>query len=73
MREEHVIHLCCPSCRSGLRIVDRDSVGTIAEGALEREGCGSIYPIVRSVPRFVPEGNYTASFGLEWTAHARTQ
>ena len=31
------------------------------------------YPVVRSIPRFVPEGNYTASFGIEWTRHARTQ
>jgi SAM-dependent methyltransferase len=73
MREEHIIHLNCPSCRSGLRIVDGGSGGAIVEGALECEGCGSIYPIVRSVPRFVPEENYTASFGFEWTAHARTQ
>jgi SAM-dependent methyltransferase len=73
MREEHIIHLCCPSCRSGLRIIDGGSGGVIAEGALECEGCGSTYPIVRSIPRFVPEENYTANFGLEWTAHARTQ
>ena len=73
MRKGHIVHLCCPSCRSGLRIVDGGSGGAIAEGVLECEGCGSKYPIVRSVPRFVPEENYTASFGLEWTAHARTQ
>jgi SAM-dependent methyltransferase len=73
MRKAHIVHLCCPSCRSGVRIVDDDSDDTIAEGALECEGCGSIYPIVRSVPRFVPEENYTANFGLEWTVHARTQ
>jgi SAM-dependent methyltransferase len=73
MLEKHIVHLCCPSCRSGLKIVDGDAVGAIAEGTLECEGCGSIYPIVRSVPRFVPEENYAASFGLEWTAHARTQ
>ncbi|TWB67373.1 Trm112p-like protein [Bradyrhizobium sacchari] len=73
MRTEHIVHLCCPSCRSGLTIVDGNSEGAITEGALECERCGSIYPIVRSVPRFVPEENYAASFGLEWTEHARTQ
>ena len=42
MREEHIIHLSCPSCRSGLRIVDGGSGGAIAEGALECEGCGLV-------------------------------
>ncbi|MFN8557770.1 MAG: class I SAM-dependent methyltransferase [Dehalococcoidia bacterium] len=42
-------------------------------GVLNCSGCGADYPIVRSIPRFVPMANYAANFGLEWNRHARTQ
>ena len=74
MREEHLVHLCCPDCRSALALVEgRSHGGRIDEGVLRCGGCGLRYPVVRSVPRFVPEENYASSFGVEWTIHARTQ
>jgi SAM-dependent methyltransferase len=73
VREDHVVHLCCPDCRSSLTLVGREAGPEIDEGALVCEGCGKRHPIVRGVPRFVPPDNYTASFGVEWTAHSRTQ
>lgn len=36
-------------------------------------GCGNTYPIIRSIPRFVPESNYTNSFGIEWNLYRTTQ
>lgn len=55
--------LRCPSCRGDLR---RD------EDVL-RCGCGASHPIVRGVPRFVPDDAYVGSFSFEWNTHDRTQ
>ncbi|WFN34982.1 class I SAM-dependent methyltransferase [Methanogenium sp. S4BF] len=35
------------------------------------EGCK--YPIVRNIPRFVTDDNYSSSFGLQWNAFRKTQ
>jgi uncharacterized protein YbaR (Trm112 family)/ubiquinone/menaquinone biosynthesis C-methylase UbiE len=69
MREEHLRHLCCPTCRSDLALTN----GNLTDGVLACSRCATTYPIVRGVPRFVPSDNYAASFGLEWSRHARTQ
>jgi SAM-dependent methyltransferase len=34
---------------------------------------GEHYPVLKGIPRFVPDEDYTASFGLEWTVHSLTQ
>lgn len=34
---------------------------------------GNIFPIVNGVPRFVPNDNYTASFGFQWNKFRKTQ
>lgn len=34
---------------------------------------GKQFPVVNSIPRFVPENNYAANFGLEWSVHHQTQ
>lgn len=75
MREHHVELLACPTCQAGLRIsaVECRVGPQIVAGTLTCVGCGRGYPIVRGIPRFVPARNYAASFGLEWTVHARTQ
>jgi SAM-dependent methyltransferase len=36
-------------------------------------GCAARYPIVRYVPRFVPDEGYVEGFGLQWNIHRRTQ
>jgi SAM-dependent methyltransferase len=68
-------YLCCPSCQGDLTLEEatRGAHSRIESGVLRCTGCSNKAPIVRSVPRFVPRGNYAASFGLEWTRHATTQ
>lgn len=54
----------CPHCRSDV----------IASGdALCCAHCGARYPLAGGIPRFVPRENYSASFGLQWNRHPRTQ
>jgi len=54
----------CPACRASLA----------GEAQALRCGqCGARYPVERDIPRFVPRENYSASFGLQWNRHARTQ
>jgi len=55
--------LACPQCKRRL-LLDRDAL---------RCECGNRYPIVRGVPRFVPDDAYVSSFSFEWNTHKRTQ
>jgi SAM-dependent methyltransferase len=34
---------------------------------------GESFPVVKGIPRFVPEDNYAAAFGLQWKTFTRTQ
>src|SRR5882672_841960 len=66
--------IVCPSCQHNLILeVDRETAGDIESGRLRCEGCVATYPIVRSVPRFVPGENYSSSFGFQWNRFRRTQ
>lgn len=74
MRESHLRHLRCPQCQASLELTEPvETNGRIETGRLRCATCHTTYPIVRFVPRFVPEVNYADSFGLEWNVHARTQ
>jgi SAM-dependent methyltransferase len=55
--------LACPTCKQRL-LLDRDQL---------RCECGTHYPIVRGVPRFVANDAYVRSFSFEWNTHSRTQ
>lgn len=68
MRKELLEILCCPACRGDLRLDGDGESGTLACTA-----CGAVYPIVRSIPRFVPAENYAGNFGLQWNRFPRTQ
>jgi SAM-dependent methyltransferase len=57
--------LVCTSCRSG-------SLKSSEKG-LQCSGCGTIFQVVRGVPRFVRNDDYAESFGYQWNVHARTQ
>jgi SAM-dependent methyltransferase len=77
MRERLLEWLVCPACESGLTLCDAvGRGGRIAEGALRCERCRALYPIVRGIPRMVPDGVGTAAaataerFGYEWTRFA---
>ncbi len=59
--------LTCPSCSVGLSLEGDGGEGeTISEGALRCTECGTSYPIVRGIPRFVGSGDYADSFGFQW-------
>src|SRR3981189_405747 len=57
--------LVCISCKTG--------VLSAQDNQLLCTNCGATFPIVRGVPRFVPDDGYAKSFGFQWTVHARTQ
>ena len=69
--------LRCPECRGVLALVPAQEPLTdttaIDDGSLRCVGCARSYPIVRGIPRFVGDGNYTGSFGYQWTKFSRTQ
>ena len=50
-----------------------------ASGEPLRDGGGAFgsstgtYPVVRGIPRFVPDDRYVGSFSFEWNTHSRTQ
>lgn len=76
MKYEYLDIMCCPLCRSGLRIEARqERDGKIESGQLVCSdlGCGKIFPIRNFVPRFVEHGKYAQSFGAQWKTFARTQ
>ena len=45
----------------------------IERGELRCSHCGRQYPVIRSIPRFVPSDSYVRSFSLEWNMFGRTQ
>lgn len=66
--------LCCPKCSGELSCVPTvEEAGEIVEGRLECTGCGAIYPIEGTIPRFVERDNYADSFGYQWNLFSRTQ
>lgn len=54
----------CPSCRAPL-----SSKGD----ALTCVPCAAAYPVVNSIPRFVPPENYASNFGFQWNRFSATQ
>jgi SAM-dependent methyltransferase/uncharacterized protein YbaR (Trm112 family) len=67
MKRELLKVLCCPGCAGDLELHDAGSAGTEVElGALTCGTCGTDYPIVRGIPRFVDSDAYVGSFSYEW-------
>jgi SAM-dependent methyltransferase len=70
MKTELLRYLECPNCQGALSLLGHPRPGCevdeIEEGTLNCTQCGGAYPIVRSLPRFVPDDNYGASFGFQW-------
>jgi len=74
VKQELLNILWCPSCGSDLGLMKAIINGNeIEEGELNCEGCGSIYPIIRFIPRFVPSDNYAGNFGFQWNRFLKTQ
>lgn len=73
MRETLLDYLLCPSCSGDLTIKKASLVNDeIKEGALLCRECGTLYPIINFIPRFVPEAQYRLfrqtwrNFGFSW-------
>lgn len=66
--------LQCPDCGGSLacRAVAQEAA-EIREGQLTCSGCSASFPIVNSVPRFVPSDGYVDNFSFEWNVHRTTQ
>ena len=74
MFREHLQYLVCPNCKINLSIQATKEEGEhIIEGKLVCAQCSKTYPIIDSIPRFVPQSNYADSFGFEWNMHKKTQ
>lgn len=60
--------LACPKCQGTLICLPMETDGEreVITGSLKCNSCDSVYPIRSSIPRFVAEDNYAASFGLQW-------
>ena len=60
--------LACPNCEGDLTCTatETDKAGEVLEGRLDCSKDGHQFPIVNSIPRFVPADNYAASFGYQW-------
>ncbi|MBI3267657.1 MAG: methyltransferase domain-containing protein, partial [Planctomycetes bacterium] len=75
MKERFVEILACPDCAGGLSLAAQHGGGgeEVLDGELRCGTCGRSFPIVRGIPRFVPqelggEAAHTArAFGESWT------
>jgi len=66
--------LRCPECGHEFEpVVPEGAAGADTSRALTCRGCGRSYPVVRSVPRFVPGENYASTFGFQWNRFQKTQ
>ncbi len=67
--------LRCPECGAPVNLAPGHDAadGEVHAGSLRCAACPATYPIVRGIPRFVGDGNYTGSFGYQWTKFSRTQ
>ena len=66
----------CTECGSPLRAEVSSSAqnnGTIVEGQLVCTSCARTFPIVRSMPRFVPSEEYARTFGYQWNRFDKLQ
>lgn len=74
MKERLIHFLCCPLCKSELRLTNCEYEGQeIKTGTLTCKECKTSFQIVDYVPRFFTGPAYCDSFSLEWKLHNETQ
>ncbi|CAK0776127.1 Methyltransferase domain-containing protein [Gammaproteobacteria bacterium] len=73
MKPKIIKYLACPACYSDLVLVDANmELLEVVSGDLSCSSCGKQYPIVRGIPRFLPdkmaegERRTSSAFGWEW-------
>jgi SAM-dependent methyltransferase len=78
VKQELLSLLVCPRCHCRFnRRTDHVEGAEIMEGALTCIGCSSIFPVLRGIPRFLPEYLTAAeqatadAFGYEWTHYSQ--
>lgn len=67
MTQKLVRFLQCPSCRCEKLVIEDENTRLVCGG------CGTSYPVVNGVARFVQREHYAGSFGLQWNVHRKTQ
>ncbi len=69
----HILH--CPKSRQNLilSVENRSASGLIESGTLTSQDGRFSYPIIKGIPRFVQDQQYTDTFGFEWKKWSRVQ
>ncbi|OAI46832.1 hypothetical protein AYO44_10670 [Planctomycetaceae bacterium SCGC AG-212-F19] len=75
MQVNHFHDYVSPTTGNPLQLsrIDQTNDNDVVEGTLSDEATGDRFPIHRSIPRFVGQGNYADSFGLQWNRYRRVQ
>lgn len=75
MKKKLLEILVCPKCHGPLALQgpSEDGAGDVVSGDLSCRACPASYPIVRGIPRFVSDDNYSSSFGFQWNKFRREQ
>jgi len=72
MKKDLLEILCCPIHKTDLRLInDKGADGSEIYDSFLICEYGCKYPVIRGVPRFVSEENYTESFGFQWRKHSQ--
>ena len=60
--------MACPKCQGNLECntKEADKDGDVITGELTCLSCNNSYPVIRGIPRFVPNEEYAGSFGFQW-------
>src|SRR5262245_12419742 len=79
MKRRLMEFLACRTCGQDfdLLVEEEDPAGEITSGTIACTRCGTRYPILRGIPRFLPNVRteadlravYAESFGHEWTTY----
>ena len=73
MRSELLEKLRCPMTGQRLLLADEILESNAQQHTLITEDGSKQYPIRDGIPRFVPEYNYAARFGMKWKECRKTQ
>lgn len=65
--------MVCPTCRAELKPESPLLGESMETGTLGCKGCGSGFPVIGGVPRFVKSDGYVRSFSDEWARFRTTQ
>lgn len=77
MRSDAINYFRCVKCGvERLVLIEYKQLevdGQIGEAGFSCNNCSTFYPVSGCIPRFVPENNYSVSFGLQWNLNKKVQ